>query len=139
ARNILKSLTIAASQMAQLEGTGVYDIRPLVAEAAELAVNARRSGRSLGEYIAQVDLAASGESLPILQMFADNIRSACAIGESLARLAGGMQAEATAPDADMFGTLQKRSPYQITQEVFGGQPSTPVVSQPTRPAATDQP
>lgn len=139
ARNILKGLTMAASQMAQLEGTGVYDIRPLVAEAAELAVNAKRSGRSLGEYISQVDLAASGESLPILKMFADNIRSARAIGESLARLAGGMQAEAIAPDADMFGTVQKRSPDQITQEVFGGQPSTPVVSQPTRPAATDQP
>ena len=42
AKFIMNALMRAAPAMAKLEGAGAYDIRPLVSEAAEVAVNARR-------------------------------------------------------------------------------------------------
>ena len=44
AKFIMNALMRAAPAMAKLDGAGIYDIRPLVSEAAEVAVNARRQG-----------------------------------------------------------------------------------------------
>ena len=47
ARLILSALAQVAPKMARLEGAGALDIRGVVTQAAEIAVNARRNGVSL--------------------------------------------------------------------------------------------
>lgn len=108
-RTVLSGLLMAAPKMARLRGTGEYDVRGVVVEAAEAAVNARRSGQRLDEFARQGDIARNPEAQPILDLFADNIRSAKRIGEALSELADRFHAEAGKADADMFGSVPKRS------------------------------
>jgi len=116
ARTVLAGLVAAAPQMAQLRGMGDLDIRPIVAEAAVAAVNARRRGIKLADMAAQADLDAGPETSAIIEMFARNVRSAKRIGDSLRAAASVAREEATKPDEDMFGAVPKRTREQILQE-----------------------
>lgn len=118
-RTIMSALRLAAPKLARLRGQGVYDIRGLVEEAAEVAVNAKRAGEKLSDYIQQADISRSPEINPILQVMADNIRSAKRIGEHLTSLADLFYNESQRSETDMFGSVTRRSREQLMGEMYG--------------------
>jgi len=87
ARNVMSALARAAPAMSKLEGAGALDIREIVTQAAEAAVNARRRGVKLADVAAQIDLSADPASNEVLKVFADNPRAAKPIAEALIRAA----------------------------------------------------
>lgn len=118
-RTIMAGLRIAAGRMARLKGMGEYDIRGLVVEAAEVAVNAKRSRQPLSQFIEQSDISRNPEIQAILEVMANNIRSAKRIGEQLSYLADTFYNEASRPDVDMFGDTMKRPRQELMEEVYG--------------------
>ena len=82
-RNIITAMASAAGQMAGLEGAGDFDIRGAVAEAAQMAVNAKRQGITLTDYLNNADITFSGEAFTVARFMADNIRSAKRMAEGL--------------------------------------------------------
>lgn len=118
ARNIVRALNMAASKAIRLGESGDYDVRPLVNEAVELAINARRNNISLNDAAAQVDLTANPLANDIIKMFADNPRSAKAIGENLSSLFDNAFAEGSKSGEDMFGAVSKRPLDQLIKESF---------------------
>ena len=87
ARNIMSALAQAATSMARLEGAGALDIRPLIAEAAEIAINGRRNGLKLSEIAAQDRLDADPDTRVILNLFASNANKVKPVAEALKRAA----------------------------------------------------
>jgi hypothetical protein len=120
-RTILNGLKIAAPKMARLKDAGQYDIRGVVVEAAEAAVSAKRAGIKLADYVKQDDMARDPVTMPLLQMMADNIRSAKKIGEMLSNLADVFYAESVRPDQDMLGDTMKRSPRELLEGFYGNE------------------
>ena len=118
ARNIVRALNMAASKAIRLGEAGDYDVRPLVNEAVELAINARRNNMSLKDVVAQGDLTANPLAKDIVQMFADNPRSAKAIGENLSNLFDNAFAESSKTDEDMFGAVPKRPVDELIRDSF---------------------
>jgi hypothetical protein len=112
AANIINGLSQSAPQMAQLAGLGEYDIRPQVVEAAEMAINANRQGQKLTDVIAQQELISQDSiAKEVLQLFANNTRSAKKIGEGLRRIANDVNAEASrSQEPDMFGEVPAKKP-----------------------------
>lgn len=82
-RNIITAMASAAGPMANLEGVGDFDIRGAVAEAAQMAVNAKRSGIPLTDYLNNADINFSGEAFTVAAFMADNVRSAKRMGDGL--------------------------------------------------------
>lgn len=121
ARNIIKGLVEAAPQMSRLEGAGEYDLRPQLAQAAELAVNARRAGNKLSDVVAQQDMTADPLTYDFLQMFADNPRSAKAIGENLKRFANTAYEQTQEGGVDMFGERQMMPVTDVLAQSFAPQ------------------
>ena len=113
ARNALRAMTQAAPQLVRLEGTGEYDIRPQVAQAAEMVVNAKRKGEKLDEMAKQMDITVDPVTQDIFQIFANNPRSSKAVAEQLRALANNLYSEASQPAEDMFGAKPKRSVSEI--------------------------
>lgn len=116
ARIIIKALSEAAPQMANLEGSNEYDLRPVIVQAAQMAVNARRNGISLSDLVKQQDITAHPLTTDILQLFADNARSSKKIAEGLRNIANEANIEVHSPSEDMFGAVQKRSLDQIVKD-----------------------
>jgi len=136
ARNIVRALNMAASKAIQLTDAGDYDVRPLVNEAVELAINARRNNLSLQDAAKQVDMTANPLANDILQMFADNPRSAKAIGENLSNLFDNAYNEGSKEGADMFGAVPKRPVDQIIKESFAKKIEPDLFAQPTEKPTT---
>lgn len=111
ARNIISALTQAAPQMAALP-EGDYDVRPAILEATELAINARRNNQQLKDVIAQQDIVSQDPvSREIMQLYANNPRSAKKIGEGLKRIADAANTEAAKSlEPDMLGDVPTRRP-----------------------------
>ncbi|WP_373078690.1 LPD38 domain-containing protein [Zhongshania sp.] len=120
ARTVLSALLMVAPRMARLKGTGDLDIRDLVVEAAEAAVNARRRGEKLSSFIDQMDMTASPELREFVVLMADNIRSAKRMAGELENIANAFYAEASLPSEDMFGAVQKRDRSQLLKELTDG-------------------
>ncbi len=116
AKLVLKALSEVAPQMSRLEGTGEYDIRPQVAQAAELAVNARRGGIKLDSLVKQQDMTIDPLAQQILQIMADNARSGKRMAEALKDLADRAYEESQGGTEDIFGEKPKRTMAQIVQE-----------------------
>jgi hypothetical protein len=57
ARTVLGGMASGAGAMPRLHGMGELDIRPIIAEAAKVAVNAKRQGVKLSDYARQGDIA----------------------------------------------------------------------------------
>lgn len=114
ARIVLSALAQVAPKMARLEGAGALDIRQAVTDAAEIAVNARRSGLSITRAAHQVDMTADANVVDVLSLFAANTRSSKAIAEALGRAADFAYSEAIKPEEGLFGVVPKAS----RQEVF---------------------
>lgn len=104
ARTVISAMSNAAPAMMQLEGAGDLDIRPLIVEAVTAVVNAGRLGTSVAKLAKQGDLAQSNGVKIVLDMFAQNIRSARAIAERLNNAAVYASGEAKhIAGGDMFG------------------------------------
>lgn len=82
-RNIITAMARVAGPMAGLEGAGDFDVRGAVSEAAQMAVNAKRGGISLTEYLNNADMGFSGEAFTVAQFMAENIRSAKNMADGL--------------------------------------------------------
>lgn len=135
ARNIVRALNMAASKAIRLGEAGDYDVRPLVNEAVELAINARRNNISLSDAAKQVDMTANPLANDIIQMFADNSRSAKAIGENLSNLFDGAFAEGSKSGEDMFGAVPKRPVDQLVKESFAKKVEPDLFAEPEKAPA----
>lgn len=121
AKFIMNALMHAAPAMAKLDGAGIYDIRPLVSEAAAIAVNARRTGTPLREYIKTDQIDNNPMVTPILEMMVESGNKTTAIGDKLISLAQLAYAEANKSGQDMFGEVQKLSPGKLMRTAFDGE------------------
>jgi len=129
AKLVLKALSEVAPQMSRLEGAGEYDIRPQVAQAAELAVNARRNGIKLDSLVKQQDMTVDPLAQHILQIMADNARSGKRMAEALKDLADRAYEESQGAAVDMFGEKPKRTVTELAQERPAPDPN--LLAQPT--------
>jgi hypothetical protein len=120
-KNIVRALNMAAPNAIDLEGLEDYDVRPFVNEAVEMAINAKRNSVSLSNLVKQSDMTTHPLSKDILEMFANNPRSARAMGENLNTLFDNAYKEAT-QSADMFGDVQKKPVYQVIKDSFAKKP-----------------
>lgn len=109
ARNVMSALAQAAPGMARLRGAGALDIRELIAQAAEQAVNARRRGIKLTDMANQADLNTDPDVRRVLELFAQDTRSVKPTVEALRRASDFAYAEATKDGTDMFGAVQRAS------------------------------
>lgn len=75
AKNILKAMSAVAGKMVRLEGGGDFDLRPIVAEAAEIIVNARREGKTVSQYVSEGSLGQSAEAAVVAEALDANKRS----------------------------------------------------------------
>ena len=123
AKTILNALARVAPKMAQLEGAGEYDVRNAIIQAAELAVNARRTGMNLKTAAQQIGLDVDPNSALVLDMFADNVRSGKRIGERLGALADEAIKQ-TQAGTDMFGAVPKKPLSEVYKalETPAGEP-----------------
>lgn len=103
AKLILQGLARAAGNVSKLEGAGQYDIRPNIIEAAELAVNARRQGIKLKDFVNQGQLGIDPNTMTVLEMFAEHGRSGKRMGELLGKLADVAYQANEQGGEDMFG------------------------------------
>ncbi|MBN3777451.1 GNAT family N-acetyltransferase [Burkholderia sp. Ac-20345] len=117
ARTVLGGMASAAGAMARLDGAGDLDVRPLVTDAARLAVNARRSGVKLQDFARQGDIAMTPDARAFVRLFADNARSGKRIGEALQRVADFAHNEVTKPTEDMFGSVERATRAQVLENV----------------------
>lgn len=107
ARNVLSALAQVAPKMARLEGAGSLDIRDVVTQAAEIAVNARREGRPLANAASQIDMTADPMVGEVLKLFARNARTVRPVVDALGAAADFAYTEANKPAEDMFGAVPK--------------------------------
>ncbi len=107
-KTILNAMAMAAPRLVQLKNAGEFDIRDIISEAAQIAVNARRKGLKLSEWMQNIDFTQNPESVAIVKFMAENIRSAKRIGEGLNDLANAMIAAHNSESAgSMFTDLEK--------------------------------
>jgi hypothetical protein len=133
ARLILRGMQKAAPKAFQLEGAGEYDIRQNIIDAAELAINARRDGVKLKDYVKQGMIDLDPNTRAVLEMFADNSRSGVRMGEMLSDLADKAYQQSKTGD-DMFGAVPKipvKDLFSFPKPVKTEEP----VAEPAKPAA----
>jgi len=140
AKTILNALARVAPKMAQLEGAGEYDVRNALIQAAELAVNARRSGMKLADAAKQISMDVDPNSGLVLDMFANNIRSGKRIGERLNALADEALAQVQTGGTDMFGAVPKKPLSEVYKalQTPAGEPGLfdePTPEAPTKPVS----
>lgn len=113
-RIIINALTTAAPKMQALEGLpDGFDIRDLVATAAERAVNAKRTGRKLHDEADQMSFIGKRDdddaSSAIVKVFADNARSSSAIAKKLNSIAEQLHSEGSSGSGGLFDDGPKYS------------------------------
>lgn len=109
ARNVLSGLASAATQMVRLKDAGDLDVRSLVAQAAGVAVRARREGVKIDMAARQMDLGHDPTVNVLVSIFAEHSRSPKRIGAALRDIAQAAYNESTKSDApDMFGEVEPR-------------------------------
>lgn len=116
-KTILGGMASASGDLAKLEGAGELDIRGVISEAAALAVNAKRQGVKLSLFAQQADMTLSPDTMDVVRMFAENIRSAKKIGERLRDAARFAFEEFTKEDNDMFGAVEKADRAQVLKRL----------------------
>ena len=115
-RNLISGMSRAAGSMAKLKDAGDLDFRELVTGAAKQIINAVRSGVGVKKFLKQGDLLTGSAEDDIARLFAENSRSAKAIGEKLDKAAKFAYAESQKGGVDMFGDL---IPTASRTEVLG--------------------
>lgn len=101
-RNLIGGMSRAAGSMAKLKDAGELDIRELVTGAAKQIINAVRSGVSIKKFLKQGDLLTNSAEDQIAALFAENARSAKAIGERLSAAATFAFEESQKGGTDIF-------------------------------------
>lgn len=114
---IFKAMRAIAPKMARLAGLGNLDIRGLVTQAAQMAINAKRSGVALKDYIAQDDMTVDPDVLVIAEVFAANSRSYRQIAEILENAADFAYSEGVKPAEDMFGPIDKATRQDVLNRI----------------------
>ena len=114
---IFKAMRAIAPKMARLAGLGNLDIRGLVTQAAQMAINAKRSGVALKDYIAQDDMAVDPDVLVIAEVFAANSRSYRQIAEILENAADFAYSEGVKPAEDMFGPVARATREDVLNRI----------------------
>lgn len=114
---IFKAMRAIAPKMARLAGLGNLDIRGLVTQAAQMAINAKRSGVALKDYIAQDDMTVDPDVLVIAEVFAANSRSYRQIAEILENAADFAYSEGVKPAEDMFGPVAKATREDVLNRI----------------------
>lgn len=114
---IFKAMRAIAPKMARLAGLGNLDIRGLVTQAAQMAINAKRSGVALKDYIAQDDMTVDPDVLVIAEVFAANSRSYRQIAEILENAADFAYSEGVKPAEDMFGPIEKATREDVLNRI----------------------
>ena len=139
ALQILRGMAIAAPAMSNLQNAGDYDVRNYVTKAAELAVNARRQGKDLGEYIDQGDIEMDPLTREVVSMFAANKNAPRRIGDSLIELAAeaNKAAQQATAEPDMFGTVAVATPLENVFGVLRTEPRPP--KKPATPKPPQEP
>lgn len=117
ARLILSALSQVAPKMARLEGAGALDIRDVVTQAAEIAVNARREGIALAKAAQQLDMTADPLVGEVLDLFVRNARGVKPVVEALGRAADMAYTEANKPASDMFGEVPRASRGDVINQL----------------------
>ena len=117
ARVVMAALAQAAAPMMRLRDAGELDIRPIVSQAAQLAVAARRRGMNAQQAAQQLDLAADPAVAVVLGLFARNSRSARRIGQALRDAAQFAYDEATKPGDDMFGAVPRATRADVLRRL----------------------
>lgn len=117
ARNVLSALAQVAPKMARLEGAGALDIRDVVTQAAEIAVNARREGKALSLAAQQLDMAADPMVGVVLDLFVRNARTVKPAVEALSNAADLAYTEATKAGEDMFGVVPRASRADVINQL----------------------
>jgi len=138
ARNIVRALNMAASKAIRLTDAGDYDVRSLVNEAVEIAINARRNNISLSDAAKQSDMTTNPMANQIVQMFADNSRSSKSIGENLSNLFDNAYNESGKSGEDMFGDVPKRPIDQLIKDSFAKE-KAPDLFDEKQPVAEEKP
>lgn len=107
AKSILNALASVAGKMVRLEGGGDLDLRPIVAEAAEIIINARREGKTVQQYVSEGSLGQSAEAAIVAEALDMNKRS----GNEMRRILGQAADdafEAMSGQESMFGERKTR-------------------------------
>jgi hypothetical protein len=138
AKLILQGLAKAAGNVSKLEGAGQYDIRPNIIEAAELAVNARRDGIKLQDFVKQGQLGLDPNTLAVLEMFAENGRSGKRMGELLGNLADAAYKANEQSGADMFGDTVE-VPLSDVFKALKAEGAPDLFTKPTEPKELPEP
>ena len=107
-RNIVKALSQAAGKMARLEGLGDLDVRDLVKQAAQMAVNARRQGVKLSTLAQQDDIGIDPDTRAIVDVFVQNAQSAKEMTRILEAAADFAYSQAHADDMFSDGHVATR-------------------------------
>ena len=117
-RNLINGMSKAAGSMAKLKDAGELDIRELVTGAAKQIINAVRSGVSIKKFLKQGDLLTNSAEDQIAALFAENARSAKAIGERLSAAANFAYEESQKGGTDMFGeTIPQASRTDVLENL----------------------
>ena len=116
-RNVINALTQTAPKLARLEGLGNLDLRELVTQAAEVAVNAKRQGVSLEKYGRQQDMTIDPAVATILRIFAENPRSVKDMVRFISDMADFAYAEGSKSDTDLFGSVPRATRADVLSRV----------------------
>lgn len=107
AKNILKAMAATAGKMVRLEGGGDLDLRPIIAEAAQIIVNARREGKTVAQYVAEGSLGQSAEAAIVAEALDANKRSVKEMTRILGE-AADTAFEAMSPQESLLGEKPTR-------------------------------
>lgn len=116
-RNVINALTQTAPKLARLEGLGNLDLRELVTQAAEVAVNAKRQGVSLEKYGRQRDMTIDPAVATILRIFAENPRSVKDMVRFISDMADFAYTEGSKSDTDLFGAVPRATRADVLSRV----------------------
>ena len=122
-KTIISALSLAAPKMQMLAGLeDGFDIRDLVATAAERAVNAKRSNRKLHDEADQMSFIGNRDdddaSSAIVKIFAQNARSATAIAKKLNAIADQLYEEGANGSGGLFDDTPKYTRTELIKHAI---------------------
>ena len=136
ARNVLSVLAQIAPAAVRLEGAAELDVRPVLVEAAKMAVNARRRGVALSQLVQQVDIGVDADVASVAGIIAEHSRSVRRMGERLGELVNLAVREHERGDKDIFGAVEKPSIAALI-ELSDRPEATPFSRKPGEPGGID--
>lgn len=104
---VISALTQLAPTMSRLSEAGDLDIRDIVVDAAKIVIKARNEGVPLLEAARQTDIEADPDANLVVALIAENPRGTKKIVEALRSVANFAYTEATKPETDMLGPVQR--------------------------------